>query len=318
MSDYYIRRLLLVIPTLLGTSFLIFGLTRLLPGDVVILKLQDVGGPYAEANQEILRHKLGLDEPIYTQYFKWLGGVVRGDFGVSLWRETAVFPEIMDRLEVTVELAILAFMVALVIAIPAGVASAVWQDTPIDYVARFISVLGVSVPNFWLGTLFLLLPSLWFGWIPPIGFKPITEDPSTNLQQFAFPAIAVGAAYSATLMRMVRSSLLEVLRQDYVRTARSKGLAERSVILRHALRNSLIPVVTLAGAAVGGLLAGTVIIENIFALPGMGNLLIGSISARDYPIIQGVVLIIVTFYVLLNLLVDVLYSFLDPRIRYGR
>jgi peptide/nickel transport system permease protein len=264
-----------------------------------------------------LRTQLGIDKPWPQQYWDWISGVLRGDWGTSFTTEEPVFSELMRRLPVTLELAIGTTIISLLIAIPVGVISATRQDTPIDYIARVTSIGGLSMPGFWLGTLLIVFPAIWWGYLPPLSYVPLLEDPWANFRQFIFPCLAMGAAFSATAARMTRSTMLEVLRQDYIRTAFAKGLRERRVVYQHALKNAMIPVVTIVGIDFGYLLGRTVIIESVFALPGIGSLTLRSIFQRDYPQIQGNVLFIAVAFVLINLLVDVLYAWLDPRIRYS-
>ena len=265
---------------------------------------------------EELRAKLGLNRPIYVQYFEWLGQVVRGDLGESLWTKRPVRDELAARLPVTLELGLLAVVFALIIAIPIGVLSATRADTLRDYAARSAAILGLSVPGFWLATLVIVLPAIWWGWTPHLSFTEFGKSPLTHVAQFLLPALILGIASAAALMRLTRAMLLEVLRQDYVRTAWAKGLAERWVVAKHSLKNALIPVITVLGIQLAQIFSGTVVIESIFGLPGMGRFLFDAIVQRDYPVIQGINLVIVSIIVLMNLFVDMLYATLDPRIRY--
>ena len=314
MQVYVFRRLLNIFPTLIGLSLIVFLMMRVIPGDATALILEE--SPTAVRKDE-LRAELGLDKPLWEQYTLWITGVARGDLGTSFWTNRPVTEGIQRTLPVTVELAAIASMVALVVALPFGILSAVKQDTIWDYICRSISIAALSVPNFYLGTLVIVIPAVLWKWVPPVTYRPIWEDPLTNLQQFWLPALVIGASASATLMRMTRSAMLEVMRQDYIRTALAKGLTHRTVVLRHALKNSLIPVVTVFGALVAGLLTGTVITESIFNLPGMGRLTIDAIAQRDYPQIQANVLLFGLIYTLANLAVDLSYVVLNPRIRYG-
>ena len=313
LRRYLVKRLLVAAPALLIASLIVFTLPRLIPGDVVVLMLEEKA--YAKDIEE-LREKLGLSRPLYTQYFEWLGRVVRGDLGESLWTRRPVLEEIGRRLPITLELAVYATVIALVIAIPVGVVSATRQDTIRDYVARSAAILGLSVPGFWLATLIIVLPAIWWGWRPLTGFTEFSADPVAHVRQFLLPALILGIASAAALMRLTRGMLLEVLRQDYVRTAWAKGLAERIIVVKHGLRNAIIPVVTLLGTQLPQIIGGTVIIETIFGLPGMSRFLFDAINQRDYPVIQGVNLVVVSFIVMVNLGVDALYAVLDPRIRY--
>jgi peptide/nickel transport system permease protein len=314
MQRYVMRRLLNMVPVLIGLTIAVFLVMRVIPGDAASVMLDE--SPTAQAKEE-LRQKLGLDRPLHEQYFSWVSGAVRGDFGTSFWTNRPVLEEIRRTAPVTIELGLLASIIAVTVAVPIGILSAVKQDTIWDYLGRSLSITALSVPNFWLGTLAVVLPAIWFSWVPPVTYRPIWEAPGENLGQFWLPALVIGASSSAALMRMTRSSLLEVLRQDYIRTAWAKGLASRRVILTHALKNAMVPVVTLFGALVGGLLTGAVITETIFNLPGFGSLTVNAISQRDYPLIQANVLMFGILYTVINLLVDLSYALLNPRIRYG-
>jgi peptide/nickel transport system permease protein len=265
---------------------------------------------------DVLRAKLGLDRPLHVQYLEWMGRALRGDLGESLWTRRPVLDELLARLTVTGELALYATLIALVVAVPVGVLSAARQDTLRDYLARSAAILGLSIPNFWLATLLVVMPAIWWGWRPLTGYSDFRQDPLGHVAQMLLPAAVLGIAAAAALMRLTRGMLLEVLRQDYVRTAWAKGLAERSIVLKHSLRNAVIPVVTLLGTQLPQILGGTVVIETIFGLPGMSRFLFDAINQRDYPVIQGVNLLVVTTIVLVNLAVDALYAVLDPRIRY--
>jgi peptide/nickel transport system permease protein len=313
MRRYLATRLLIAVPSLLIASLIVFSLPRLIPGDVVVLMLQEKA--YARDIDE-LRAKLGLDRPLHVQYVEWLGRVVRGDLGQSLWTHRPVVEELGRRLPVTLELALLATIFAVLIAVPVGVLSAVRQDTLRDYAARSAAILGLSVPSFWLATLVIVLPAIWWGWRPMTGFVEFRDGPLAHVGQLVLPALVLGVASGAALMRLVRGMLLEVLRQDYVRTAWAKGLREGGVVFKHGLKNAVIPVVTVLGIQVTTILGGTVVIETIFGLPGVSRFLFEAINQRDYPVIQGVNLAVVSLVVLVNLTVDVLYAVLDPRIRY--
>jgi peptide/nickel transport system permease protein len=264
-----------------------------------------------------LRAKLGLDRPIHVQYTAWLGRLARGDLGESLWTRRPVVEELARRLPVSLELGVLALVFAILLAVPVGILAAVRQDTLADYTARSLAILGLSMPGFWIATLVLLMPAIWWGWTPRRPFAEFTRDPWAHVSNFLLPAAILGVASAAGIMRLTRAMLLEVLRQDYVRTAWAKGLRERTVVLKHSLKNALIPVVTVLGLQVSAILGGTVIFETIFGLPGMGRFLFDAINQRDYPVIQGVNLVIVSVVVTLNLVVDALYALLDPRIRYS-
>ena len=313
LKRYLARRLLVAVPSLLIASAIVFMLPRLIPGDAVQLMLAETS--YAKDIDE-LRAKLGLDRPFHVQYVEWLGRAARGDLGESLWTRRPVLSELAQRLPVTGELALYATVSALLIALPIGVVAAARQDSLSDYVLRSLAILGLSVPNFWLATLLIVLPAIWWGWRPVTGFVEFRQDPVAHLAQILLPALILGIASGAALMRLTRGMLLEVLRQDYVRTAWAKGLTERAVVIKHGLRNAVIPVITLLGTQLPLILGGTVIIEQIFGLPGVSRFLFDAINQRDYPVIQGVNLLVVSTVVLVNLMVDALYAVLDPRIRY--
>ncbi len=317
MMFYFLRRLLALIPTLLIASVIAFCVVRLVPGDVLDLMLsQNAHSSGTIEDRAQLEKALGLDRPLYVQYFEWLGNVLRGDFGASLWRNIPVLEEVATRLPVTLELGVLALLLALLIGVPTGIYSAIRQETLGDHIGRSFSILALAIPNFWLGTLVVILPAIWWGWSPPNQIQPFFEAPIANLQVFFVPALILGASLSAVIMRMTRTMMLEVLRQDYIRTAWAKGLKERVIVLRHGLRNALIPVVTLVGIMVPILFSGTVIIEQIFRLPGMGQLLLEAVVNRDYPVITGIFLITGLLVMLVNLLVDLCYGYLDPKVRY--
>jgi len=314
MQRYLLRRLVLAIPVLVGVTLLAAGLIRLVPGDAVLVKLEEAGHV---TDLSAARHALGLDRSFPEQYLTWVAGVLRGDLGLSFITERPVLPSVLRALPVTVELAVLALAVAAFIGMPIGVISAVRRDRWPDHLGRLVSVAGLSMPSFWIGTLVLLYFSLWFHWIPPIVYVPLLEDPLKNIQQFAVPAIALGAHFSAVAMRMTRSALLDVLGQDYVRTAYAKGLRERAVLVRHALKNALIPVVTVLGVQFSHLLGGTVLIETIFSMPGLGRLTLDAIVQRDYPQLQGDVLAVGVMVIAVTLAVDLTYGWLNPRIRHA-
>ena len=313
LRRYVVKRLLVAIPSLIIASMIVFTLPRLIPGDVVQLMLEEKA--YAKDIEE-LRAKLGLNRPIFVQYFEWLGHVGRGDLGESLWTRRPVLEELARRLPVTLTLGFFATCSAILIAVPVGVISAARADTLKDYTARSAAVLGLSVPGFWLATLVIVLPAIWWGWRPATGFTEFSQSPLAFFGQFVLPAVILGIASSAAIMRLTRGMLLEVLRQDYVRTAWAKGLAERIIVLKHSLKNAVIPVITVLGIQIAQIIGGTVIIETIFGFPGMGRFLFDAIIQRDYPVIQGVNLVVVTVIVLINLTVDALYATLDPRIRF--
>jgi peptide/nickel transport system permease protein len=316
MTAYIARRLLLMIPVLWGVSLIVFFAIRMVPGDVILAKMQ---GEFSAKPEQMarMRAELGLDVPAYVQYGRWLGGVLHGDFGTSMNTFRPVLSEIANRVPITAELALLSLFFGILIAVPIGVASAVFQDTWIDYLGRLLAMLALSIPSFVIATALILFPSLWWGYFPPLGLAPLTERPLENLQQVIPATIALGAILAGQIMRLTRSSVLEVLRSDFVRTARAKGLADLAIVARHVLKASLIPVITLIGSDFGRLLGGTVVIETIFAFPGMGLLTLTSIQLRDYTQLQGNVMFIAAVFVLFNLLVDLLYGVLDPRVRYS-
>jgi peptide/nickel transport system permease protein len=315
MGSYVARRALQGLVVLFLVSLLVFSLVRILPGDAILMQLDQAAAPTPE-NLQRARQELGLERPFLRQYGAWMAGVLRGDLGHSLTSRRPVSQELLKRVSLTCHLAVLSLGVALLIALPIGVLSAVRHDTVADYLGRLFAVLGLSLPDFWLATVAITFLAIWFRWIPPIGFEPIWVDPARNLSQLLIPAAIIGARLAAVSMRMTRSSLLEVLRQDYIRTARAKGLREGAIIVRHALKNAFIPVVTIIGQQFSVLLGGTVIVEFIFLQPGVGSLLLEAVRLRDYTVIQGGVLFFATVIVVINLLVDVSYAWLDPRIRY--
>jgi peptide/nickel transport system permease protein len=301
-----------MIPVLFLVSVLVFILIRAIPGDAVPLMAQDAGSQHAEE----LRASLGLDKPVPVQYAIWLGNALRGDLGSSFTSNDSVTTQILRALPVTAELALLSLVIAVLVGIPLGLVSSVAQNTPIDYAVRVFSIAGLSIPAFWLGTLLIMLPAFWFRYLPPTNYTPLFENPYENLRQMILPALALGYSLSAVTMRLMRSQALEVLRHDYVRTARAKGLRERMVVTRHVIRNALLPVITVLGTQAGVLMGGTVILEQIFLLPGLGRVTLFSISLRDYPQIQGNIMLIVLTVVVINLCIDLSYAWLDPRIRY--
>jgi len=315
MSIYVIRRLLLAIPVLLLSSVVVFGLMRVMPGDALTALMAESGNVSARELQK-LRKDLKLDLPYHEQYLHWVWQMVTFNPGRSVFTGDAISTSLKKAIPVTIELAAMAIVFGVALAIPLGVLSATRQDKLSDYIGRLVAISGLSFPDFWLGTLIITFAAIWFSWIPPLGYTSLWESPWRNLQQFLLPAAVLGLRLSAATMRMTRSTLLEVLREDYVRTAWAKGLGERLIIYKHALKNALIPVVTIVGGQLGTLLAGTVIVETIFALPGMGRLTVEAILFRDYPVVQTNVMLVAATLVTLNLLVDLTYAWLDPRIRY--
>lgn len=315
MQAYITRRLLALLPTLILVSLIVFFCQRLIPGDVIDLMLSQ-NDLATDLDRAIIEAALGLDQPIYIQYFSWIGDVIQGDLGRSLWQNTPVTQQLAETMPITFELGFLALIVALTVAIPIGIYSAVRQDTAGDYVARSFSLLMLAIPGFWLGTLVMVFPSVWWRWSPELEYVPFFENPLQNLSLMIVPAILLGLSMSAVTMRMTRTMMLEVMRQDYVRTARAKGLSEVAVILGHALRNGLIPVVTLIGLQVPLLIGGAVIMERIFVVPGMGLLLLEAIAQRDYPVVSGVFVVVGFGVLLINLAVDLSYGWLDPKVRH--
>ena len=297
-------------------SILVFLSVRFIPGDVMDV-IQGRMAWYGEVDREAVERRLGLDVPVYVQYGRWLGGMLlHGSLGESLMGRGAVEEKIIGRLPVTIELGLMAIVIALVIALPVGIYSAIRQDTAADYAGRSIAILGLATPNFWLGIMVMIFPAIWWGWAPPLELVSFTEDPLGNLAVFIIPSLILGTASAAATMRMTRTMMLEVLRQDYIRTAWSKGLRERAVVIRHAVKNALIPVVSLIGLQLPILVGGSVIMENIFNLPGLGRLLLLALNERDYPVVSGVNLFFATGVVGINLLIDLIYAVLDPRVRY--
>ena len=323
MRAYVVRRLLLAIVTVFLVSIIVFLMVRLIPGnivDAIIAQQMQIGetsdNREIEAARATIEAQLGLDRPILQQYLEWISRVARGDLGDSLWRRTPVIKDIAIRWPVTLELGILGLLIGQLIAIPIGIYSAQRQDTVSDYAARSFAIGLVALPGFWVGTLVIVFPSIWWGYQPPITYVKFFEDPLANLQMFLVAAAVLGTGMAGGTMRMMRTTMLEVLRQDYVRTAWSKGLKEGTVVARHALKNALIPIASIVGLQLPMLLGGTVIIEQIFNLPGMGRLLLESVVTRDYTVVSGVVLLFGIFMVMINLLVDLTYAVLDPRIHY--
>lgn len=321
MGTYIIRRLFGLIPILIGISIIVFLIMRMLPGDVAAMILMGGGedstsGASAEAVAQ-LRDQLGLNAPLWKQYLDWMWGILHLDAGVSLWTQKPVFDEIFSRLPLTLELAVMGLVMSLVIAIPVGVISALKQNSWVDYLFRSFSIMGLAIPGFWLATMLILCLTIFFNWTPPLGYVGLTQDPWKNMQQLFLPAIVIGYSNAAVIARMTRSAMLEVLREDYVRTAWAKGLNLRSILSVHALRNAMLPILTLAAIELGHLLSGTVVMETIFTLPGIGRYLIDAIFHRDYPVVQAIILLMGVLFVTLNLLVDILYGVLDPRIRYS-
>lgn len=316
MHRYIIKRLLLMIPTLFGVAVLVFLLLRVAPGDIVELKYAGSGTFAPREAIERERAQLGLDKPLFQQFIVWTWGILRFDFGNSMWTGRPIADEVKIRLELSLQLAVMATLVAILIAVPFGTLAALKQDTWIDYLVRIFSIGGLAMPSFWLGIVIILTFLIVFRWLPPLTFTSFWTDPRANLTQLIWPALAVGYRYSAMATRMTRSTVLEVLREDYVRTARAKGLLERTVVVKHALRNALLPIVTVIGLEFAFLIGGLVVTEQVFNLNGIGMLFVESITRRDYTMTQSLVLLVSFAFIFINFLIDLLYAWLDPRIRY--
>ncbi|MCL0029248.1 ABC transporter permease [Dehalococcoidia bacterium] len=317
MRAYALRRIALIFPTLLILSMLVFLTVRLIPGDIVDafeLSIEDT----TDLDREAIMARLGLDQPIYVQYAKWMGDLFQGSLGNSMWADvSSIERRILEKIPVTVELGVMAIGVGLLLAIPIGVYSAMRQDTAADYGGRTLAIVGMATPNFWLGMMVMLYPAIWWGWTPPLEFIPITESPVYNIRMMIIPSVILGTAMAAGTMRLTRTMMLESLRQDYVRTAWSKGLTERVIVSRHVLKNALIPVITAIGMELPMLIGGSVIVESIFNLPGLGRYALDALTDRDYPVIAGVNLVFAVAVVMSNLVIDLIYPFLDPRVRYN-
>ena len=319
MGAYAIRRLLWIPVTVILTTIVVFLLVRFIPGDTIdmIQAQMEASGGAGAIDRTAIRHALGLDVPVYVQYGRWVSNiVVHGDMGKSLRTQLPITPQILNRIPLTFELGLMGILVGLLISLPIGVYAAIRQDTITDYILRSIAILLISVPSFWIGTLVVLYPSIWWGWTPPMEFISFFKNPLGNLGMMIIPALVLGTGQTGGTMRMTRTMMLEVLRQDYIRTAWSKGLSERIVVLRHAVKNAFIPIVTMIGAGIPSLVGGSVIIEQIFNLPGMGRLMLDSLSGRDYPIVSAINLIMAVLVIFTNLFVDLTYGWLDPRIHY--
>ena len=317
MRQYAAKRIGLFIPTVLLVTVIVFVVMRLIPGDPALAILSADDAAYTEQELQELRVELGTDRPIVVQYFDWMSGLLRGDFGTSFWWNGPVMDRLGERIPVTIELAILGIALAVVCAVPLGIVSAIKPDSPIDYVSRIFTLVGISIPTFFSGILLTLILIRAFGWLPPLGYEDIWDDPWANIKQMMLPALALGFYDMAFIARVTRSSMMEILREDYMRTARSKGLRERIVLSRHGLKNAVLPILTISGWQFGRLFGGTVIIERIFLIPGVGQLLIDAVFQRDFPTIQAIIVIVAVSIVIINLLVDLLYGWLDPRIRYA-
>jgi peptide/nickel transport system permease protein len=317
MLSYILKRLLLMFPTLFGVAVLIFVLLRVVPGDVVEARYMTQGSQFQSQDlMDIERKKLGLDQPMWKQFTSWMGGVLRLDFGLSMWTGAPITEEIKLRFALSLQLAVMATVVATLLAIPLGILAAVKQDTWIDYAVRVFSIAGLAMPSFWLGILMILVMLIVFKWLPPMVFTPFWVDPWQNLAQLIWPALAVGYRYSAVATRMMRSAMLEVLREDYIRTARAKGLWLKLILARHAMKNAMLPVITVIGLEFAFLLGGLVVTEQVFNLNGLGLLFVEAISHRDYTLTQALVLIVASVFIFVNFATDIAYAWLDPRIRY--
>ncbi len=317
MKEYLLRRVLLILPTLFGALTLIFFIMNILPGDIALMILGEDTGQGSAEELARLREQLGLDRPLLARYFTWLWGIFQLDFGTSLWTGVPVFEEIWVRLPITLTLIVFSVLLSMVLAIPIGIMAALKQDSWVDYALRVFTISGLSIPSFWFALMVVLFLLIVFSWFPPLTYALIYTHPWIALQQIFLPAIVLGYRQTAVSARMMRSSMLEVLREDFVRTARSKGLKERIVVYLHALKNAALPVVTIFGVEAVILFSGAVIIEKIFNVPGVGTLIVDAMGRRDIPLVQGVVLIIVVFVLVVNLVVDLVYAWLDPRIRYS-
>ena len=316
MTKYIVKRLLLMIPTLLGVAVLIFFLMRVVPGDIVELRFAGESAYASKENLDKERARLGLDKPVWQQFVSWIGGLVRLDFGTSMWTGAPITEEIKLRFALSLQLAIMATIVAVLLAIPLGVIAALRQDTWIDYAVRVISIAGLATPSFWLGIVFILGLLIIFKWLPPMVYTPFWTDPVQNLAQLIWPALAVGYRYSAVATRMTRSAMLEVLREDYIRTARAKGVWEKLILSRHALKNAMLPVLTVIALEFAFLIGGLVVTEQVFNLNGLGLLFVQAVAHRDYTLIQALVMIVAGCFIVANFLMDVGYAWIDPRIRY--
>jgi peptide/nickel transport system permease protein len=316
MLRYTLNRLLLMIPTLLGVAVLVFIMLRMAPGDIVELKLLAEGGSVSPETIAMERTRLGLDKSLWGQFVDWMVGLATLDFGISMWTGRPVIDEISSRLELSMQVAIMATVLAILIALPLGTLSALFKDTWIDQVIRVFAIAGLAVPSFWLGMIIILALLLNFNWIPPLTYTPIYEDPWTNLSQLIWPAVAVGYRYSAVATRMMRSTILEVLQEDYIRTARAKGVFEKLVISRHAMRNAMLPVITVIGLEFAFLIGGLVVTEQVFNLNGLGKLFVETVTRGDFTMVQALVMLIAAFFIIINFLVDLMYAVFDPRVRY--
>jgi len=317
MARYILKRILYMIPTLIGVAVIVFLMLRVVPGDIVELKLRGDGAAVSQETIEAERTRLGLNKPMLEQFTDWMIGLVTLDLGKSMWTEKPVVDEIAVRFGLTIQVAIMATILAVLIALPLGTISALYKDTLLDHAIRIFTIGGLAVPSFWLGMIIILALLYYFQWLPPVTYTPIYVDPLTNISQLIWPALAVAYRYSAVLTRMVRSSIIEVMLEDYIRTARAKGVFERVVIARHALRNAMLPAITVLGLEFAFLIGGLVVTEQVFNLNGLGRLFVQAVSFNDFTLTQAIVMLIAVVFIVTNLVVDILYALLDPRIRYG-
>ena len=316
MIKYIVKRILLMIPTLLGVAVLIFFLMRVVPGDIVELRFMGDSAFASKDNLDKERARLGLDQPLWQQFVTWMTGIIRLDFGTSMWTGAPIIEEIKLRAALSFQLAVMATLIAVVLAIPMGVVAALKQDTWVDYAVRIFSIAGLATPSFWLGIVFILLLLIVFHWLPPMVYTPFWVDPWQNMLQLIWPALAVGYRYSAVATRMTRSAMLEVLREDYIRTARAKGLWQRLILSRHALKNAMLPVLTVIALEFAFLMGGLVVTEQVFNLNGLGMLFVESVARRDYTLTQALVMLVAFVFIFVNFAVDLMYAWLDPRIRF--
>jgi peptide/nickel transport system permease protein len=316
MGTYLIKRFLLMFPTLLGVALVTFLLIRVIPGDVVELRYSGDRGAVSQEVIDTERARIGLDQPLWKQLVTWLGNIVQLDFGTSMWTGAPIWDEIRLRFALSLQVAVMATIVAVLLALPLGVIAALKQDTWLDYAVRIFSIAGLAMPSFWLGIVFILLLLTIFKWLPPMVYTPFWVDPWQNIQQLIWPALAVGYRYSAVATRMTRSAMLEVLREDYIRTARAKGLVQQLVLRRHALKNAMLPVMTVVGVEFAFLIGGLVVTEQVFNLNGLGLLFVQAVAHRDYTLIQALVMLVAGIFIFMNFLLDVMYAWLDPRVRY--
>jgi peptide/nickel transport system permease protein len=323
MHKYLVKRMLMMVPTLVGAAILVFTLMHMIPGDVCALRYAGTGGTFDVNQIEQCKEELGLNRPLLVQFFEWIGGFFIGDFGTSMWTDRPITEEMGPRVLLSLQVAVMATIISILISIPLGTISAVKQNSWIDYTVRCVSIAGIAMPSFWLGILIMLgllavsNSLLGYGWIPPIQYIPPLKDPIGNLTQLIWPALATGYRYSAVATRMTRSALLEVLREDYIRTARAKGVIEKLVVNRHALKNSMLPVVTVIGIEFAFLMGGLVVTEQVFNLNGLGKLFVDSVTNHDYTLTQALVMLVAFIFVVMNIVIDVIYAWLDPRIRYS-